>query len=461
MGIRRSNIPPLNNFYHRLSIITSSDSTRIYITVYIVLAVIVMDTVLNRNSELRTVLKDSGLSVAFFVICGIIAIVGQFYIIQFVRQKSSQIRKKVAYLGISYRIVSIIQYLIIAIFAFVLVEIIIMWQYPSISLAIVTAAAYGLNIGLMIVFTQVFLTWYRSNRNSIVVLLYGLSFAAVIIASAIYLTGSIYRFVEKPLIVSADTVPLAKTEPGSLLYHMSRMYHYSGIFSFLMMWISTVLLLYHYSQKMGGAKYWILISLPLVYLAGTYLDDYHIYEPHAKTEKLYWYLYTSLNSTAGGILFYIAFIVAAKPFHRSLAIKDYMIMSGFGFLLFFSAGQSSLTNTLYPPFGLATMSLYGLSTYMILLGLYSSAVSVSQDNKLRGSIKRIARKNSNLLGSIGTAQMEREIQRTVNSMKNIVEEQEKEMEEQTGIEANLEEDEMKKYLEEVMQEVGKAKKPST
>jgi hypothetical protein len=73
----------------------------------------------------------------------------------------------------------------------------------------------------------------------------------------------------------------------------------------------------------------------------------------------------------------------------------------------------------------------------------------------------MAIKNSNLLGSIGTAQMEKEIKKTVNSMKNIVEEQEKVMEEQTGIEANLEEDEMKKYLEEVMQEVGKAKKPST
>ena len=96
---------------------------------------------------------------------------------------------------------------------------------------------------------------------------------------------------------------------------------------------------------------------------------------------------------------------------------------------------------------------------MILLGLYSSAVSVCLDNRLRGSVKRIARANSNLLGSIGTAQLEKEIQRTVNSMKNVVEEQEKEMEQESGIEANLEEDEMKKYLEEVMQEVGKVKKP--
>jgi hypothetical protein len=39
-----------------------------------------------------------------------------------------------------------------------------------------------------------------------------------------------------------------------------------------------------------------------------------------------------------------------------------------------------------------------------------------------------------LLGSIGTAQMEKEIQGTVNSMKNI---DEKDMQGQTGIEPNL------------------------
>ena len=460
MGIRSNHF--LNNFFNNFSFISSHDSIRISVIVYSVLAVIVLDTTLNQTPELRLHLKASGLDVALFIICGITAIVGQFYIIQYVRQKSSQIRKKVVYLGISYKIVSFVQYLVIAIFVFVLVEITIFGQYLTTSLTIITIVTYGLNIGLMIVFTEIFFSWYKSNRNSIVVLLYGLSFAAVVIASVIFLTGSFYRFIEKPLYISADTQPpLMKSEPGSLLYQLATMYHYSNIVSFLLKWIATVLLLYHYSKKMGRAKYWILISLPLVYFAGTYLDDFNVYQPRTETEELYWDLYTSLNSTAGGILFYIAFVVVSRPFHRNLAIKDYMVMSGLGFLLFFSAGQSTLTNTLYPPFGLATMSLYGLSTYMILLGLYSSAVSVSQDNRLRGSIKRIARKNSNLLGSIGTAQMEKEIQKTVNSMKIIVEEQEKEMEEQTGIEANLEEDEMKKYLEEVMQEVGKAKKPST
>jgi formate hydrogenlyase subunit 3/multisubunit Na+/H+ antiporter MnhD subunit len=101
MGIRDNHF--LNNFFSNLSII-SSRSTIISVIVYIVLAVIVIDTTLNQNPELRLHLKDSGLNVTFFIICGIIAIVGQFYIIQYVRQKSSQIRKKVVYLGISFPI---------------------------------------------------------------------------------------------------------------------------------------------------------------------------------------------------------------------------------------------------------------------------------------------------------------------------------------------------------------------
>jgi hypothetical protein len=136
-----------------------------------------------------------------------------------------------------------------------------------------------------------------------------------------------------------------------------------------------------------------------------------------------------------------------------------MKIAAYGFILMFISNQVTLIGASYPPYAIVTMSFLPFASYMIFLGLYSTAVSVSQDNQLRKSIKKVARENSNLLGSIGTAQMEQEIQKTVDSMKDVVQEQEKELEEQTGIEANLEEDEMKNYLEEVMQEVGKAKKP--
>ena len=43
--------------------------------------------------------------------------------------------------------------------------------------------------------------------------------------------------------------------------------------------------------------------------------------------------------------------------------------------------------------------------------------------------------------------------------KDVVQEEEKELEQKTGIEANIKEEDLKSILEEVLQEVGKTKKP--
>ena len=425
----------LNKFYNQFALGSVGKGTKIYIVVYTVLVLIVIDTSLNQNSEMRSHLETSGFSVPLYVCMGIVAIGGQLYILQFVRQKSSQIRKKAAYLRISYNIVFLIQYLVVSIFVFVLVQLITTQQYSTIALTIVTMVTYGLTIGLMGIFTIIFFSWYKSNRNSVVILIYGLSFAAVVIASAIFLTGSLYRFMEKPAYISEDVASSAKSMPGSLLYDLAKKYHYADIVSFLLKWVATALLLYHYSQKMGKTKYWILISLPLVYFAGTYLDDYHLYEPHTKLDEFYWDFYTSLNSTAGGILFYVGFVVAARHFHGNMAVRDYLVMCGFGFLLFFSAGQSTLANTLYPPFGLATMSLYGLSTYMILLALYCCAISVSEDIELRKSIKKSTLRESKFLDSMGTAHMERDLTRRI--VLKAREEQKERIRKSAGIKSSL------------------------
>jgi len=65
----------------------------------------------------------------------------------------------------------------------------------------------------------------------------------------------------------------------------------------------------------------------------------------------------------------------------------------------------------YPPFGLARVSFIGLASFLVMIGIYSSAISVSQDTKLRESIRRSAVSESKLLHNIGTAQMEQELQK--------------------------------------------------
>ena len=83
-------------------------------------------------------------------------------------------------------------------------------------------------------------------------------------------------------------------------------------------------------------------------------------------------------------------------------------------MLLFSSNQiTGLILAPYPPFGLATLSFLGLASYLVLVGIYSSAISVAQDVKLRRFIRNTLAEQTALLDNIGTSQMEQEIQERV------------------------------------------------
>jgi hypothetical protein len=132
---------------------------------------------------------------------------------------------------------------------------------------------------------------------------------------------------------------------------------------------------------------------------------------YGDTNNLYTFIFT-FSKPIGGILFGIAFLVIARSLRPGSIVRDYMIISGYGLMLMFISNQAVLlVNIFYPPFGLVTVSFMGLSSYMLLLGVYSSAISVSEDSKLRQSIREVALGEPRLLDSIGTAQMEQELQK--------------------------------------------------
>ena len=47
--------------------------------------------------------------------------------------------------------------------------------------------------------------------------------------------------------------------------------------------------------------------------------------------------------------------------------------------------------------------------YLVPIGIYSSAISVAEDSKLRQSIRSFAVRESRLLDSIGMAEIERQV----------------------------------------------------
>ena len=121
-------------------------------------------------------------------------------------------------------------------------------------------------------------------------------------------------------------------------------------------------------------------------------------------------------------------------------------------VLLFTANQPTfLVLVPYPPFGLVTVSFMGLASYLFYLGIYSASVSVSEDSKLRQSIRKAAIKESTeFLDSIGSAEMIQEIERKVVSMTTA---SKADIENDTGISSSFDEEDMRKYLQEAIQEI--------
>jgi hypothetical protein len=80
----------------------------------------------------------------------------------------------------------------------------------------------------------------------------------------------------------------------------------------------------------------------------------------------------------------------------------------------------------------------------------SVAVTLSQDLTLRNAIRKSMMEQSKLLDSIGTAQMERELQTSVLA---IVKKTSAEMNENSGIEASLSENDIRDYVSLVIKEL--------
>jgi hypothetical protein len=92
--------------------------------------------------------------------------------------------------------------------------------------------------------------------------------------------------------------------------------------------------------------------------------------------------------------------------------------------------------------------------YLVPIGIYSSAISVAEDSKLRQSIRSFAVRESRSLDSIWMAEIEQQVQRKVIAF---TKQSQDRMAEETGIQSSLTEDDIKQYLEQVIKEVKKPK----
>src|SRR4029078_12191791 len=146
------------------------------------------------------------------------------------------------------------------------------------------------------------------------------------------------------------------------------------------------------------------------------------------------------------LFFLIASIVVPKD-----SVRKSLLISCIGMIILFSCVEiTPLNYKVLPPYGLITEAFIPLGAFLLLFGIFTSAISLSQDLTLRQSIRKSVLEQSKLLDSIGSAEMEREVQ--TQGLK-IAKKTSAAMAEKSGVEASMTEGEMKDYVEFVIKEI--------
>jgi len=385
-------------------------------------------------------------------------ILGQTFLLRLMNSSSHTIKVRSILITNLHRVVSIVQWILVGNIILLIFQMFLLSSYSILSLIFVSYVSNFVTAGLLVIFALRFFSWYRNGNHSLGILLYALAFLILAVSEVMAGIGSAYLLTQKDQVITpASDVQFATFPEGTFLNYFFSYYRYLDYSSFLLTLVASALLLYHYSKKTKTPKMIIILALPILGYTATILDALNIYDTETNPDLFYYYIFQSLASISGGVLFAFSFWFISKRLPES-PVKTFLKITSLGFILLYLSNHVDVTAANYPPYGINSLSLLALSSYFVLFGLYSSALSLSQDITLRQHLRSIARNDENLLSSIGTAQMESEVKRAVSDLKDVADVEEKELAEKTGIETPIAENEVEDYLKQVIEEVSKARK---
>ncbi len=396
--------------------------------------------------------------------------IGSLVLLGFTKHVSEEIRSKSHFHNLIFWSMVIVQFFLLAILLVVLFTNSTEFLSP-----LVFAVSSLLASIIMGVISIKFFLWYRlSGYKNFTILFYGI--AAILIATSIAQEG-----VSKLLLIEVikEKTPIGIPTGSFFLYEPSEKYNgeieykvinsetttiylllysnqqlYVGLAStvipiaFVFRWLASTTLLRSFYQTIGRLPVWlwIVLSLPLVFYLIGKLPGFLSGESLSGVDEEYRYYFRLLfriGNVCGNILFGFAFFMVARRV-TSQKLKDYLTIAAIGDIL---VGLALSTSALQQTYGIAGHSLVLLSSYLFSMGLYLSAVALSQDSSLRKLIKSSAVK---LIDDIGSAQMEQQLEQRISKL---IKNEQKKLEVQTGgFSIKVSDQDIKEYMKMVLSE---------
>lgn len=120
---------PLRILSTRFSLVSRFDSKKFLILMVVVIITVMIDSEIGVVADFIPKQLSSNVGIAAFIGISIIFAVSQYFILAYVKQSNKETRARALHLYLTHIIVSIAQYILAGILAFVILQILISQQY--------------------------------------------------------------------------------------------------------------------------------------------------------------------------------------------------------------------------------------------------------------------------------------------------------------------------------------------
>jgi hypothetical protein len=388
-----------------------------FMFILIITSVIIIDSTIVEFYSFSGVRTSTAINVIIFIAFSIVFAFSGILLVTCVKTITSKTTyrlpknlRKFNYIIVGTQIITI------GLISVTIFQIIALNKYHILLLHLVTYISHVSALVFAIPLVFILAKWFKSRRNYII-LLYIITFSLVsvnIVVSLAYyeqILSRSYVTEIKPYRISTNVTAFYSKPIDELL---SSLYNVIFILSFLVIWIATMALLNQYKYRLGKTRYYALTIIPLIY----FIFPFHTYfanllspfvlDSPVVVSVIYTVLFSGTKQV-GAFLFSLSFLIASTVV-PSDSVKKSLLISCIGMTILFSSVEiTPLQYKVFPPFGLVTEAFIPLGAFLLLVGIFTSAVNVSQDGELRRDFRKSAIAQLNLLRTIGIAQMEKEL----------------------------------------------------
>ena len=149
--------------------------------------------------------------------------------------------------------------------------------------------------------------------------------------------------------------------------------------SFILLWVASGFLLRYHFKKVLHPAFLILLSTPALYFFGRIGDTSYFVSfigVSNVTAAIVSIIVRLISPLVSGLIFGLSFYYTSKSLPENSKLRTYLNITGHGFvILLISSQYGIILHYPYPAYGVIAISSTYMGGYLLLVGIYSTAIS--------------------------------------------------------------------------------------